>query len=176
MRVRASTVLVKWRGGLPHAGRMWVGALCVVLAVCVTAQAQETTSARPAAPDEADVVKRVVETYLYAEEPDEKKSPLHKEAKIYSFGPGNRMNVTPFSKPARRREGKSSRSPQRVVSVDVAGDSATVKVLTDFAPDDPKAGDAAKHYQYLWLMKLNGEWKIIAALMSRVTWSPASRP
>jgi hypothetical protein len=175
MPAMSSSGLLKRRVASRRSAQARPAALCLLLAFSVTARPQDPNPAPPATPDEAEAVKRVVETYLYAEEPDEKKSPIHKEAKIYSPGPGGRMVVTPFSKPARRREGKSSRSPQRVVSVDVSNDCATVKVLTDFAPNDQKAGDAARHYQHVWLMKLDGEWKIVAVLMPSVRRPPAPR-
>jgi hypothetical protein len=154
-------------------------ALCALCAFCAPIHSQ--APARPETDAEAEAVKRAVETYLFTEEPDEKKSVIHREARIYGIGPDGKMQVKPFSKPARQPRGmKLARSPQRVVSVEVSGECATVKVLTDFAPDEPASGparEAAKHYQYVWLLKIEGEWKIVAILMPHVTLRrPAPEP
>ncbi len=117
--------------------------------------------------DESGAVKRVVETYLFAEYDDEKKSPIHPEAKIFSAdSTGKRIKFTTILKTKARtvKGAKTSRSPQRVVSVEVTGDAAWAKVATDFSPEGPKDAPP-EHVQLISLLRLEGEWKIVSILM-----------
>ena len=121
----------------------------------------------PGVEAEKEAVRKVVETYLFAEYDDEKKSPIHPEAKIFSVdSSGKRIKFTTILKTkARQPKGaKTSRSPQRVVSVEVADDAAWVKVATDFSPEGPKDAPP-EHVQLVSLLKLEGEWKIVSILM-----------
>ena len=53
---------------------------------------------------------------------------------------------------------------QKIVAIDVVQGAATVKVESEFAPFS--AGEQPrKHFQYLSLLKLAGEWKIVGVLM-----------
>lgn len=117
---------------------------------------------------EKDAVKRAVETYLYAEESDEKTSPLSADAKIYSVDAARgRVKVAPLTKPKGKdpKGAKVSRSRQKIVSIDIVNDGASVKVSTDLSPDD-KPGD--DHLQLIWLLKTGGAWKVVAILMPSV--------
>ena len=121
----------------------------------------------PGGEAEREAVKRVVETYLFAEYDDEKKSPIHPEAKIFTVDEvGKRIRFTTILKTkARKVKGaKTSRSPQKVTSVEVAGDAAWVKVATDFSPEGPE-DVPPEHVQLISLLKLEGEWKIVSILM-----------
>ena len=137
--------------------------LAALLALsCASARAQESGGGA-----EKEAIKRVVETYLFAEYDDEKKSPIHPEAKIFSVdSSGKRIRFTTILKTKARtvKGAKTSRSPQRVVSVEVASDAAWVKVATDFSPEGPKDAPP-EHVQLISLLRLEGEWKIVSILM-----------
>lgn len=145
-------------------GKVLLAAL--LLLCCAPARAQE--AARGVGGDaEGEAVKRAVETYLFAEYDDEKKSPIHPEAKIFSVdSTGKRIRFTTILKTKARtvKGAKVARSPQRVVSVETAGDAAYVKVATDFTPEGPKDAPP-EHVQFISLLKLEGEWKIVSILM-----------
>lgn len=150
-------------------GRKVFVASLLLLTLCAAARAD----ARDEAAREA--VRRVVETYLFAEYDDEKKSPIHPEARIFSIdSTGKRIRFTTILKTkARQPKGaKTARSPQRVVSVEVAGDAAWVKVATDFSPEGPEDAPP-EHVQLVSLLKLEGEWKIVSILMPSA--APAGR-
>lgn len=144
--------------------------LAALLALCVSARGQDAGDGGAA---EREAVRKAVETYLFAEYDDEKKSPLHPEAKIFGVDEaGKRIKFTTIRKSkARKIKGaKISRSPQKVVSVEVAGNAAYVKVATDFTPEGPK-DEPPEHVQFISLLKLEGEWKIVNILMPSVALS-----
>lgn len=135
-----------------------------VLPVALLIGLTSTARAQQAGGDgEKDAVRRVAETYLYAEEGEERKRTVYPLAKILSVdAKGGKIIETPISKPARRREGARERSRQKIVSVDVAEGAASVKVETDLSSDTLKL---PKHLHYLSLLKVGGEWKIVGILM-----------
>ena len=135
-----------------------------VLPVALLASLTSTVMAQQAGADrERDAVRRVVETYLYAEEGEERKRAISPLAKILSVdASGGKIIETPISKPAKRHKGARERSRQRIVSVDVVEGAASVKVETDLSSDTLKA---PTHLHYLSLMKVGGEWKIVGILM-----------
>jgi hypothetical protein len=138
--------------------------LAALLALCASARAGAQGAGGAA---EREAVKRAVETYLYAEYDDEKKSPLHPEAGIFTVDEvGKRIRFTTILKSkARKVKGaKTSRGPQKVVSVEVAGNAAYAKVATDFSPEGPPEAPP-EHVQFISLMKLGDEWKIVGILM-----------
>jgi hypothetical protein len=143
-------------------GKVFLAA--TLLALCATARAQE-----PGGEAEREAVKRVVETYLFAEYDDEKKSLLHPKATIFTADEGGNVRSTPMLKSkARKVKGaKTARSPQKLVSVEVEGNAAYVKVATDFSPEGPP-GAPPEHVQLISLMKLGDEWKILFILMPSV--------
>ncbi len=79
--------------------------------------------------------------------------------------PSATSTATPFSKPRKTIKGAVEILPtQRIVAVDVALGAATVKVESEFAAFS--AGEKPrKHFQYLSLLKVAGEWKIVSVLM-----------
>jgi hypothetical protein len=134
--------------------------------MCVAAAARAQDAAALA---EKEAVRKVVETYLYAEETDEKKGTLLGDAQIvFLNADGKQTRVTSVSKGGKGKSGgKISRGTQRVVAVDVINDGASVKVETELMPDGPST---LKHCQYLWLLKTDAGWKIAGILM------PGTRP
>jgi hypothetical protein len=125
----------------------------------------------PAADPEAEAVRKVVETYLFTEETGEKKETLLEGARLVFVGPdGKEHHVESISKRKGQTRGKVSRATQKVISIDVLNDAASVKVETVLAPDTPAA---LKHSQYLWLLKTEAGWKIAGILMPRV--APAAQ-
>ena len=143
--------------------RVFLIAAALLLCMHLTAGAQEVDAER-----EKEAVKRAVETYLYAEDVEEKKRVSYPEAKIISVDSnGNRIRVTSISKPAGKmpRGAKMARSPQKIVSIDVAGDGASVKVVTEWESAGSPTLALPRHHQYISLLKLNGEWKIVSILM-----------
>lgn len=139
--------------------------LCLMLLACpVLVNSQETGSA-----GEQEAVRRVVETYLYAEETEERKRTMFDHARVLSVAPdGRKVTETPVSKSSPRRKGEKVRSRQKIVSIDLAGGAAVVKVETDLSFG---TANTPKHLHYLSLLKVNGEWKIVSVLMP-----PAGRP
>ncbi len=120
----------------------------------------------PVADPEAEAVRKVVETYLYTEEVDEKKETFLEGARIVFVGPdGKQSRVESGSKRNLQTGGKVWRATQKVVSIDVLNDAASVKVETVLAPDTPAA---LRHLQYLWLLKTEAGWKIAGILMPSV--------
>ena len=136
-----------------------------LLSFAVPAQAQET-----GADKDRDAIRQVVETYLYAENPEERKRVLYSQAKIVSVDLNQaRVIETPLSKTATKLPKKAiTKSRQKIVSIDVAGGGASVKVETDLSSE---ARQAPKHIHYLSLLKVSGEWKIVSILMP-----PLGRP
>ncbi len=129
------------------------GLLCLSLPV----KAQNVSTDK-----EKDNVRRVVETYLYAEEPEERKRTTHGQAKIFSLD-GGKVTETTISKPARklpRRVVVISR--QKIINIDMTDGAASVKVETHLSSDTEQH---PKHAQYVSLLKVNGEWKIVSILM-----------
>ena len=115
-----------------------------------------------------EAVKKAVETYLYAEEAGEKRNVLYPEAKIISLNSnGKGIRETPVSRAAGKRPpgGKTSRVLQKIVSIDLFEDGASVKVMTDMTSWGLSPTVPQKHFQYISLFKLRGEWKIVNILM-----------
>ena len=142
-----------------------------LLLLCAVARAGAQA---PAADAEREAVRRAVETYLYAEDVDEKKPVADAAARVFAVDRSRgRVKATPLSAPGRKmRKGeKILRSPQRVASIEILGDAASVKVSTDFTPDDPADAEST-HHQLIWLLKVEGQWKIVGVLMP----TPAPRP
>lgn len=142
----------------------------LLLSLTVSARAQDGTS-------DAAAVRRTVENYLQTVDPAARKRSLHPAAKIYSAGSrGVELFETLVSKPARRLppEATVEQYPQSVVAVDVTKDGASVKVETDLSSVAGPAVSPRKHVQYLSLLKLNGEWKIVSILMPPLRFAGAT--
>jgi hypothetical protein len=119
---------------------------------------------------EQSAVTRAVETYLYAEEPAERKGVVHPKAKIYAVNQTDgKLKETAVSTPARKPPKHATNyrnvSRQRIVAVEVSSNGAFVKVETDVALNGPPH---PKHTQYISLLKLDGEWKIVSILMPNI--------
>ena len=139
--------------------------------LCQAARAQDAPAAAGA---EREAVKKAVETYLYAEETGEKRGALLEGAHIVFLDrDGKEVRAVPLSKmKARRRKGsRVERSPQKIVSIDLLNEAASVKVETELMPETPAA---VKHYQYLWLVKTEAGWKVGGILMPNV--APPAAP
>lgn len=136
-----------------------LAALSVVLPSAATAQDADK---------ESDAVRQVVQAYIGGANLEAKRGALHPEAKILSVaGRIGKFRVveTPVSKPSKAIPGETIIEPsQRIVAVDVAEDGAMVKVESAF-PSDLPGGALQNHFQYLSLLKVNGEWKIVGILM-----------
>jgi Putative lumazine-binding len=135
--------------------------LMILLSVPLMCQAQEAATA----PDkERDAVRQVVETYLYSEEPEERKRTLYARAKILSVDPdGIKVVETAISKPSKKLPGRvTTRSRQKILSIDLTDGGASVKVETDLSSDTDQI---PKHIHFLSLLKINDEWKIVSILM-----------
>jgi len=131
----------------------------------------------PAGGAESEGVRKAVETYLYAENVDEKKPVSDAGAKVFAVDQSRgRVASKPLSSPPPKlpKGGKILRSPQRIASIEILNDAAAVKVSTDLTPDDP-ADEANTHYQLIWLLRVRGEWKIVGILMPTPTLRPAGR-
>lgn len=108
------------------------------------------------------LVKQAVESYLNKTEINV----LHPDAKIISVdGTGKRLIETPINAKARKlKKGETiGESIQRIAAVDLTNEGASVKVITEFASDVKTTPPI--HVQYISLLKLNGEWKIVSILM-----------
>lgn len=133
--------------------------LVIFLPLFVAAQTDKTT-------DEQLAVKRVVEDYLSKKDPETVKRALSNDAKIISVDGRGRVIVTPISKPSKQRANTTVVSPeQRIAAIDVTEDGASVKVESEFLADQKSAVSPRKHIQYVSLLKVNGEWKIVSILM-----------
>jgi len=152
--------------------RVFLLAAASLLCAGITARAQDAEAER-----ERESVRKAVETHLYSEDVEEKKRVTYAGAKVLSVdSDGRKIRETPVSASAGKRRGaKTTRSPQKIVAIDVANNAAAVKVATEFMPADP-ADALPKHFQYVTLLKVNGEWKIVGILMPLTTLAkPASK-
>ena len=115
---------------------------------------------------EKDAVKRVVETYLFSENDDERRQTLYEQAKIFSINlEKNQISEKPFTKAKKMSQGTKIIALQKVVGIDVFENAASVKVETDLSYDNIKI---PKHYQFISLLKAGGEWKIVSILMPAI--------
>ena len=136
------------------------------LAVTLVCLALTTTAQESKADEEKNAVRRVVETYLYAEEGEARKRTLFPRARIISVNAsGDKVTETPISKSAERHKGAKVKSRQKILSIDVTEGGSAVKVGTDFSTDTRKSPE---HVHYLSLLKVGGEWKIVSVLMPQV--------
>jgi Putative lumazine-binding len=133
--------------------------LIAILFLCLPLLAQAQTSDTKS---EETPVRQAVESYLNKTS----QTVLHRDAKIISTdGAGKRLIETSFdAKPGKLKKGETvGESSQRIVAVDMTTGGASVKVETEFASDAKLTPH--KHIQYISLLKINGEWKIVSILM-----------
>lgn len=126
---------------------------------------------------ENEAVRKVVEAYLYAKEPNVRRQAFYGEAKIISLDAARgKVTETPVSKPYKKKAGETvGESAQKIVSIDVTAGGALVKVETEFPADAKPSVTPQKHFQYLSLLKVNGEWKIVQILMPPLEFSSAGK-
>ena len=118
---------------------------------------------------ERDAIKTAVETFLYEEDRAKVARVIDSRAKILGVDGEGKLLTTAISKPARKPpKGSKTRAPrQRIVNIDVFEDGAVAKVETDRLSLDGPYADV-RHAQYISLLKLNGEWKIVSILMPSI--------
>jgi hypothetical protein len=105
----------------------------ILLGPALTGKAQE--KAQEGADKEREAVRQVVETYLYSEEPEERKRTLYAQAKIFSLDPsGVKVVETAISMQAKKLPGRVTiTSRQKIVSIDLTEGGASVKVETELS-------------------------------------------
>ncbi len=140
------------------------------LPLLANAQTPETNGER-------DAVKQIVEAYLSKNDPAMVKRALSPDAKIISID-SNRQRVieTPVSVSGKQRANETVTTPlQRIVAIDVTAGGASVKVESEFPANAASEVMPRKHIQYISLLKLNGEWKIVSILMPPLRFTETSR-
>jgi len=118
--------------------------------------------------NEDDAVRQVAQAYLN-DNIELKQRALDPDAKIISVHSksGKVMATDIFKKSRERKMPKGAvviLPTQKIVAIDVAPGAATVKVESEFPPFT-EGEKSRKHFQYLSLLKLAGEWKIVSVLM-----------
>ena len=135
---------------------LFVAFLMLVSPLLAMAQTNQTN-------DEQTAVKRVVEDFLSGKAVGRS---LSADAKIISVGGRGRVVETLISKPYKQRAGVTTVLPeQTIAAIDVTEGGASVKVESEFPSDMKPSVSPRKHIQYLSLLKVNGEWKIVSILM-----------
>src|SRR5580765_1504443 len=125
--------------------------VALVLALGVGAAAQQ--------PSEDALVRQTVETYLHGlkfNDVASLKKAFYPEAKLFFVkkdGQLGQLTQEQWYKGFEASAGKEEKGDLRIVSVDVTGNAASVKVLETY--------DNAIYTDYLSLLKWNGEWKIV---------------
>lgn len=111
------------------------------------------------AQDEKELAKVPVNNYLQAQatgNPDFIRKAFHADAKIMSFSDG-KLSVFSLEEFASRFNGKTApdeaQRKREIVSFDVSGNAASAKIVLDYP--------TIKFTDYLNLLKIDGEWKIV---------------
>jgi ABC-type thiamine transport system substrate-binding protein len=116
--------------------------------------------------DDQTTVKRVVEDYLSKKDLKAVERSLSADAKIISVDGRRRVVETLISKPSKQRADVTTVLPeQKITAIDVTEGGASVKVESEFSADLKPAVTPRKHIQYISLLKVGGEWKIVSILM-----------
>jgi len=142
----------------------------LLLSLPFLAHAQEVDATK-----EKEAVRRAVESYL-AKDREMLKRVLYPGAKIFSVeSSGKKITKTLISAPAKRlRPGATVfLPPQRIIAIDVTAEGASVKVESDLSSGPAPAVEPRKHIQYISLLKLGGEWKIVSILMPPLRFAEA---
>lgn len=129
-----------------------------ILLICLSLLAKAQSSD---AKSEETLVRQTVESYINKTT----QNVLHPDAKIISVdGSGKGFSEFKINKPIKPQKGVITvESQQKISAIDVTIDGASVKVETEFTSDSNVV--PRKHIQYISLLKLNGEWKIVSILM-----------
>ena len=118
------------------------------------------------AQSDTDGARRAVETYISIKEPASKHDVVYRDARIISIDGQGRVVESLISKPAKDRKGVTVVLPeQRITSIDMTDGAALVKVESVFPADSTQVTSPRTHIQYISLLKLNGDWKIVSILM-----------
>jgi hypothetical protein len=129
--------------------------LLLSLPLLVKAQSVETNSEQAA-------VRQTVEAYINKTN----QNVLHPDAKIFSTDGTGKLTETPINKPYKPVKGETvGKSLQQIAAIDITEGGASVKVETQFLAGASSVYTLRKHIQYISLLKVNGEWKIVSILM-----------
>lgn len=133
--------------------------LCIgfLLGFCLLAEAQESKSADEVA------VRRTVQYYIDGwtnVEPEKMKKAFHPKAKFLIESGGNDLREASLPKVVSRFPDKAERAKiiMNVVSLDITGEVASVKVDINYPEVTPKI----KATEYLLLIKFSDGWKIVS--------------
>lgn len=138
---------------------LFVALLVLVSPLLAMAQTDNTN-------DEQTTVKRVVEDYLSKKDLEAVKRSLSADAKIISVDGRGRVVETLISKQSKQRADATTVLPeQKITAIDVTEGGASVKVESEFSSEMKSSVSPRKHVQYVSLLKINGEWKIVSILM-----------
>lgn len=115
---------------------------------------------------ETDSVRRTVEAYISIKDPEQKRNVVDRDARIISVDGQGRRVESLISKRAKHRADAVVVLPeQAITSIDMTDGAALVKVESIFVSDTDTSVSLRKHFQYISLLKLNGDWKIVSILM-----------
>ncbi len=135
--------------------------LAVLSVIALPLAALAASWERPAVPnDDRDEIYQTVQHYfdgMMQAKPAYLRMAFHPEARLIGVGRDGQAMIIPFERWASSWEGRDPRDVTKykntIVSADIAGTAASVK--TDLVWPDV-------HYvDYLSLLKLDGEWKIV---------------
>ncbi len=147
---------------------LFLAFLVLVSPLAALAQTEQTN-------DEQTAVKRVVEDYLSKKDLKAVERSLASNAKIISVDGRGRVVETLISKPSKQRTDATTVLPeQKIIAIDIMEGGASVKVENEFSADLKPAVMARKHVQYISLLKVGGEWKIVSILMPPLGFAQAA--
>jgi hypothetical protein len=140
--------------------RSFVLILCAVLVGCVA-----STSVRAAQDPDRKAVEQAVGYYFTGgdnQDVESMKKAFHMDAKMLFMRDGALVQVTMpewFDRIQKAAPGGPKALSRKIVSVDIAGDAASVKAESEFP--------TFRFVDYLSLLKVNGEWKIVGKIFYR---------
>lgn len=143
--------------------------IALILLHVVTFAGAAAVRAQQPSDKERDAIKTAVETYLYEEDGSKVARVVDSRAKILGVDSESKLITTALSKPAGKPpKGAKTRVPrQKIANIDFFENGAVVKVETDRMSVEGPMLDV-RHAQYVSLLKLNGEWKIVSILMPSI--------
>jgi hypothetical protein len=140
--------------------RSFVLILCAALVGCVV-----STPARAEQDPDRKGVEQAVGYYFTGgdnHDVESMKKAFHIDAKMLFMRDGALMQVTMpewFDRIAKAAPGGPKALSRKIVSVDIAGDAASAKAVSEFP--------TFRFVDYLSLLKVNGEWKIVGKIFYR---------
>ena len=137
--------------------------LCLALSFVATAQDVTAVTAQTGLTDE-QLVKQAVNTYIAKNDAEAVKRVLSPEAKIISIDTANKkVTESLISRPYKAKTGETvSPGAQKITAVDITDGGALVKVETTLSAPGVTP---QPHTQYISLLKVGQEWKIVSILM-----------